>query len=148
MTASITARAPRLPDWPDRLAAFFAERQAMPFAWGTNDCCQFAAAAIEAMTGVPPAPHTVGQYSDVYGAREYAQDPAPGDPLGVLDWPLAIGLAPVSVHLAQRGDIVALHANGSRFVSLAVSYGSYALAAGKTGTVLVPLGGWLAAWRV
>jgi hypothetical protein len=41
----------RLPDWPERLVAFFAEREEAPFAWGTNDCITFAAAVVHAITG-------------------------------------------------------------------------------------------------
>lgn len=46
--------------WPEALADFIRARADMPFAWGSNDCCAFAAAAIEVMTGadlmrgVPP----------------------------------------------------------------------------------------------
>lgn len=44
----------RLPNWPEALNAFFDERRAMPFAWGTNDCGTFFADAVIAMTGKDP----------------------------------------------------------------------------------------------
>jgi hypothetical protein len=46
--------AQRLPDWPERLAAYVEERRAQPFVWGNNDCASFAAGALRAMTGADP----------------------------------------------------------------------------------------------
>lgn len=44
----------RLPDWPERLAAYIEQRRHQPFAWGSNDCATFAAGALAAMTHVEP----------------------------------------------------------------------------------------------
>ena len=44
----------RRADWPERLMALMATRQSTPFAWGEHDYCQFAAAAIQAMTDHNP----------------------------------------------------------------------------------------------
>ncbi len=41
----------RLPGWQQHLAALVARNARRPFAWGTWDCAQFAAAAIMAQTG-------------------------------------------------------------------------------------------------
>ena len=40
----------RLDDWPTRLNAFIDAARERPFAWGTWDCCTFAAAAVETVT--------------------------------------------------------------------------------------------------
>lgn len=45
----------RLPDWPERLAAYIEQRRHVPFAWGDNDCASFAAGAVAAMTGLTVA---------------------------------------------------------------------------------------------
>lgn len=37
--------------WPALLAAFLAERQDMPFAWGGNDCVTFSVAWVARLTG-------------------------------------------------------------------------------------------------
>lgn len=39
-------------DWQSRLAAVMLERQAKPFAWGSNDCVTFSADCVLAATGV------------------------------------------------------------------------------------------------
>ena len=41
----------RLPDWPERLAAYLAAMRPHRFAWGTHDCVQFAGGAVQAVTG-------------------------------------------------------------------------------------------------
>jgi hypothetical protein len=41
----------RLEDWPDRLAATIEQLRLVPFAWGSQDCCTLANAAVEAVTG-------------------------------------------------------------------------------------------------
>lgn len=42
----------RLPDWPERLIAFFEARRVRAFSWGSNDCWTFVVDAVCAMTGV------------------------------------------------------------------------------------------------
>lgn len=41
----------RLPDWPERLAAYLCQQRPNRFAWGTHDCANFAAGAVLAVTG-------------------------------------------------------------------------------------------------
>ena len=45
----------RVNDWQSRLGALLAERLAMPFAWGENDCCTFACDCVQAISGHDPA---------------------------------------------------------------------------------------------
>jgi hypothetical protein len=46
---------PRYRDWQSRLQTVLNERRMAPFAWGTNDCCTFAADCVLAITGHDPA---------------------------------------------------------------------------------------------
>jgi hypothetical protein len=41
----------KLPDWHDRLWQFVREHEAIPFSWTQRNCCHFAFAAADAMTG-------------------------------------------------------------------------------------------------
>lgn len=54
----------RLADWPQRLAAFFADAQTKEFAYGTFDCCVFASNAVYAMTGIDMMHNFRGRYHD------------------------------------------------------------------------------------
>ena len=42
----------RMVDWQSRLAAVMREASTRSFSWGSNDCVTFAAACVEAVTGV------------------------------------------------------------------------------------------------
>src|SRR5258708_4686376 len=67
--ASADTRMKRLEDWVVRLEAFIKERTAQPFKWGSQDCCLFAADAIEAITGVDLAADFRGKYSGAETAK-------------------------------------------------------------------------------
>ena len=91
----------RVLDWETRWAALLAHMERRPFAWGVADCCTFAAANVEALTGVAPmrfseAWKTQGQalWEVIHqGGIRFALGHLFGDPL----------LTPL---LAQRGDLV------------------------------------------
>jgi len=55
----------RAQDWEERLDRFVKSRRSTPFAWGTHDCCLFAADAIESMTGVDIAVKFRGKYDSL-----------------------------------------------------------------------------------
>jgi hypothetical protein len=87
------------------LAEFLHEKRASRFAWGTNDCCLFAADWLVALGKPDLMADFRGKYSDARGAialwrpvEGYAQEGATR---------LAAGLTPVEdpARLARRGDI-------------------------------------------
>lgn len=96
----------RLPDWRSRLHAALAAAQRQPFAWGTFDCCIFAARCIEAMTGEDLSGPYVGKYSDVAGALKTLKG-AGFDDLTAM---AAHFFAEVSPSMARVGDIAAMKA--------------------------------------
>lgn len=98
----MTASLQRLPDWPERLAAYLAAMRPHRFAWGTHDCVQFAAGAIAATTGRQVLRWQWASMADA--ARLLRQ-------LGPL--PVAVGSvlpALATPALAQRGDVVLVQA--------------------------------------
>lgn len=92
----------RLPNWEARLAAYLSPLRLRPFAWGSHDCCLFAAGAVEAMTGVDPMPEFRGRYSTAIGAARALKRYG----AGTLDTTLNTKFAPVPAALAHRGDII------------------------------------------
>ena len=86
-------------DWPERLADYVESRRAAPFEYGRHDCCQFAASAIEAMTGENPA--TYYPYRNEIGAKRIIIEHGGMDALLT-----AILGEPCPVAMAGRGDIV------------------------------------------
>lgn len=93
----------RLPDWPERLAAYLAHARPLRFTWGTHDCVTFAAGAVQAITGQDVLPL---RWPDAaHAARALRR-------LGGL--PAAVGLmlpALATPGLAQRGDVVLVQAS-------------------------------------
>lgn len=133
-------RAPRLQDWPQRLAEYVEGQRREPFAWGSNDCVTFAADAVEHMTGADPIAHLRGEWSTALEAARVIER------LGGLREAVSdIWGAEIPPAYAQRGDWVLLEQEGRQLVGVCV--GEAAAAPGDAGVVLVPMTAALAAWR-
>ncbi len=134
----------RYPDWEARLAAHLEPLHARPFAWGSHDCCTFAAGAVEAMTGVDPMPEFRGRYSTAIGSARALKRYGAGTIAATLDGKFD-AVAPA---LAQRGDIV-MSAG-----LLGICWGGFLIAvgseAGREGLIRIDRARWVEprAWRV
>ena len=93
----------RFPDWEDRLRTYLDRVEEEPFKWGSHDCALFAAACVNAQTGVDPAEAFRGKYDDAKGAAAALREYGAGTLFRtVQSW---FG-KPTSVHFAKRGDVV------------------------------------------
>lgn len=130
----------RIRTWQSALHACVAERLHKPFAWGSQDCCLFAADCVFSVTGVDPAADLRGAYANEREAARVLQ--AHG---GVVE--LAIQrLGPVVRTLqAQPGDVGLTQQEGRH--TLAVCMGAHWLAPGADGLVTVMPAQVLRAWR-
>lgn len=131
----------RIEDWPERLLAFIDARREMPFAWGDNDCCTFAADAVREMTGVDPMAELRGRYDSARSAARRVEEAG-----GIASWLDARLPALASPLLARRGDLVMFEAQDGP--ALGVVVGAQAAAAGPEGVTWVPVAQWRRAWRV
>lgn len=61
----------RLAEWSHNLDDLVESLRDKPFAWGENDCLNFANAAHIAMTGNPLASDWTGNYRTVFGAKRH-----------------------------------------------------------------------------
>jgi len=84
------------------LARFIEERRRMPFAWGSNDCCLFAADWVLAATGRDIAADYRGRYSSALPALRFVE--AGGGVEAMLE---RAGGKVVHPSLARRGDVIA-----------------------------------------
>jgi cell wall-associated NlpC family hydrolase len=118
---------------------FLQQREAVPFAWGTNDCATFAADAIEVMTGIDIAQEFRGQYSTETGALRTIQKIAGGNTLGDAATYCAnkYGMAERSVPLqAKRGDLVLVkNGDGDEIAAIVGMNGRHVLSPGEDGLV-------------
>lgn len=138
-------RPPRLPDWPERLAALLASKRAARFAWGRNDCAMFAADVVHALTGWDPAANLRGKYADQSAAQALIAD-AGG--LGELAARLLEprGITELPPLFAQRGDVVLVELQGVQALAVVTTDGVMAL--GPAGVHSLPLSAVQRAWAV
>lgn len=130
----------RVRDWQDRFSAYVRERAAVPFAWGTNDCCTFAAGAVEALTGANPMAGVEPYSSEMAAARLILRA---GDLRALASQFLG---APVPPLMAAVGDVVLLVNEGREL--LGVCNGINALAPSPEGVVALEMSAALSAWKI
>lgn len=130
----------KLPNWQLKFEAFMRQRRSQPFAWGSNDCCIFAADCAMAITGRDPAPNLRSHTTAKEAYRTLQQH---GGIVGVATQ--AWG-EPVPAAFAQIGDVVLTKA-GKRDM-LAVCNGGTLLAPAAGGLESIGLQGATLCWRV
>lgn len=139
------ARPPRLSDWPERLAALLADRNAAPFEWGRTDCAMLAADVVQALTGQDPAAELRGRYSDDAGAEALIAD---AGSLGALAACVLAGqdIPECPPPFAQRGDIALVEWQGVQGLGVFTAEGVMVL--GPSGLHAMPLSAVQRAWAV
>ena len=113
-------------NWPALLAGFIEERRAMPFAWGSNDCCLFAADWVRRACGVDIAEQFRGKYFSAIGAHRFVAEAG-----GVENLIERAGASRLPAMMARRGDLVSMD-NGDG-VALGVCLGHLSAFVGKNG---------------
>lgn len=137
-------------DWPRRLAAFIEDVDPRPFAWGSWDCCCFAAAVLETLTGVgPPAECDLrGRYGDEDGAARTLALLGFDEPADLVT---AVLGPPNDRRQAMRGDLVRLAKRGRNALpagAIGVCVGANAAFVGPRGLVFATMADADAAWHV
>ena len=124
--------------WEESLSNYLASKLHEPFAYGSNDCCMFAAGAVEAMTGIDPMAEFHGHYADLRSSIKALKEIGAGDLEATID-----GKFPeVAIGYAQRGDLAFFDG------SLGVVGGSFAWFASDDGLERVPRSMWDKTWSV
>lgn len=102
----------RVDNWAGALNQYLKEQEEAPFAWGKNDCCLFAAGAIQAITGVDVAAGWRSAYKSSESALHLVSVRTEGS-LRDLISTLAkkYGFPEINPKMAQRGDIIQFNSN-------------------------------------
>lgn len=132
----------RADNWPTLLTRFIEERRAMPFAWGSNDCCLFAADWCRTVGGIDFAEGIRGTYSSALGAMRVLEKH--GGVFGLAQ--KRAGLERVPKQMAQRGDIVAHEVPHG--VALGICLGAVAAFVGRDGLTFAPIEAAVGVWRI
>ena len=133
---------PRLPAWPELLAAHLHAAQHQPFEWAVHDCCTFAAAAVQAITGADPMADLRATYASQLQAARVLKGQ------GGLHAAVSARLGPPKpVLLAGRGDVV-LFEMADTGSALGICTGTHFAAPGPLGLAMLPMQASQAAWSV
>jgi hypothetical protein len=144
MTERIATGEPtRPPGWEIRLAAAVEAARNRPFVWGKHDCPTFAFETRTALTGgADVAALWRGRYRTALGGHRVMRR---------LGWPsleamgsAMLGPPLLTVHLAQRGDLVLANSG----LGFGVCLGAQAAGMAPAGLVMVPLSFCALAWRL
>ena len=137
----------RLDGWDKRLGALIEGARHRHFVWGDHDCCTFALADFEAMTG-KAAPNVVPWRSLIQAQRLLKQQ-------SVETWARAwFGIPVPSWPEARRGDIALIDSSRGRACgleskqALAVVIGAFAACPGERGLEFLPLRHVVKVWKV
>jgi hypothetical protein len=130
----------RVDNWPLILAEQVEAARLRPFAWGSWDCCQFAAETVLALTGV--------DYRDRFPLYQSADDAQiliaeHGGVQHLLSSVLGESKHPA---LAQRGDVVM--GDFGDGLAAGICVGAHCCAVGQRGLVFMPMSRAVAAWSI
>ena len=132
-----------MPDWPERLAELVEQRRDTPFAWGSHDCCLWAADAVQTITGHDTAAAWRGRYASEAEAEALMAGAA--GLYGLVAQALeAQGIPQCPPALAQRGD-QALVEHGNT-LAMGVVLGEVVAVPGPDGLAYAPIGAIRRAW--
>ena len=134
--------------WYMALDAYVRERESMPFEWGSNDCCTFAADWVRIARGTDPMADLRGMFgagsklARAHGACTWLASNG-----GLLAAVTARMGHPIDGRLAQVGDVALVRHDGTR-LSMGVCMGAHVAAPGLCGLLMVPILQGQLAWRV
>lgn len=140
----------RIHNWPETLHEYFLARATASFAWGSHDCCTFAADGVLAITGIDIAADFRG-YTTKAGALRAIKKITGGTTAAdaVAYAAQKHGLPELEHPLtAQRGDLVLVDENGELLCGLVHLNGSDVVVAGENGPLRKPITDVTRAWRV
>lgn len=128
----------RISCWEEALSDYMATKRHEPFEYGVNDCCLFAAGAVEAITGEDPMPEFRGKYDSLKTSLQVIKDIG----AGTLETTMDAKFSEVQISHAQRGDLAFFDG------SVGVVMGSFAYFVSDDGLERINRSLWDKCWGV
>lgn len=128
----------RLSDWEMQLSEYVLSKKNQPFEYGVNDCCLFAAGAVEVITGENPIPEFIGAYDSLKTSIKALKTLGSG----TLEKTMDAKFTEIQIGYAQTGDL-AFHDG-----SIGVIIDADALFVSDDGLVRISRDNWTKAWSV
>jgi len=145
----------RTEGWEARLARLIERAPSIPFAWGTRDCCLWAADGVEALTARDPAASWRGNYDNEEGALRVLRAVLgagvhPSRYIEAMAERIAseIGATESIEAFARRGDIALLDGPMGRALGVVDLNGRHIVGVTQAGVARVPLAAGLRHWSV
>lgn len=148
----------RTKHWLTReLDAFLRDHAHDTFAWGKNDCCLFAADALEAFTGVDIADDFRGRYDDEVSAFALIKTVTGGETVAdaaahcaakhsLTEWANKDG-KPLPL-MARRGDLCIVDNAGRMIAGIVDLSGAFVACMGEAGIIRLSIRRVVRAWHV
>lgn len=131
----------RFDNWPELLADYIDSRRDMPFEWGENDCCSFAAEWVRIATGRDIYAKWRGRYKGRFGALRFLIVAG-----SIINIPESVGLLRIPAGRIRRGDLGGVPT--VKGIALGVCTGGRIAAPGPTGLEFIRFNRVKHAWRV
>lgn len=129
----------RLAEWSHNLDDLIDSLRDKPFAWGENDCLNFANQAHLAMTGKPLASDWMGNYKTAFGAKRHYVKLLKTQGFSTIQQALDKRLLRIHVKLPPRGSLVGRPAdNQVTNLALGVCIGEKVAFISDEGVVFLP----------
>jgi hypothetical protein len=136
----------RVNNWPKVLGEQIELARDTPFAWGTHDCCLWAANVAVALTGKDPAKDWRGKYTTALEAARFIEESSGGLLELVSAGCDSVGFVSQIPAYAQRGDIVLARQGMQELAGICI--GAEWVGPSKEGLLKKPMGDAILAWRV
>jgi hypothetical protein len=121
-----------------QLSEYVLSKKSQPFEYGVNDCCLFAAGAVEVITGENPIPEFIGAYDSLKTSIKALKTLGSG----TLEKTMDAKFTEIQIGYAQTGDL-AFHDG-----SIGVIIDADALFVSDDGLVRISRDNWTKAWSV
>ena len=128
----------RINSWEDALVNYITIKRNEPFEYGVNDCCLFAAGAVEAITIQDPMPEFRGQYDSLKTSLKVIKEIG----AGTLEATMDAKFPEIEMGHAQRGDLAFFND------SVGVVMGGFAYFVSDDGLERIPRDMWDKCWSV
>lgn len=139
----------RVQNWEMQLDDYLKARVALPFAFGANDCCLFAAGAVEVMTGEDLAAKFRGKYRTEYGAAQALKKYAGAGVRALMDKMAAeYGLAEAPPPMLARGSVALVLNDGRESLGIVDLTGMAIVAPGIAGMARLPIDRAITGWLI
>lgn len=107
-----------------------------PFVWGENDCCMFAAGAVEVQLGINPMQEFIGEYNDLETAQKALKEIGRTTLYATMQSKFGRAVKPMQ---AARGDIAYMKSPDSGNLGVVMGAETFFVGedGGKDGLVVV-----------